>query len=245
MPYPDNDGLITKINALVSTAPTLSAAADSIGTIGAGTDMVVSNFAGVESVLDKLSDFLTELKSNHAYTPAGVVVPFAGKSGMVPVGWWLCDGSAFPGTISTALQTILVDAGFASTLPDLRGRTVFGVGTNIDVDNVGDSDPISTVANRRPKHQHTASAVNSTTSITASGSVLIPAQTNANAGYSTGLLRFADTNATLGGYNAGVGVTITDPGHGHTINVRPSDYSTVGTPTDTVPYLTLNYIIKN
>ena len=242
--YP-NDALSDDIDALISGANALSAAADSVGTISSGSDVLVSNFDHVEEVFDNLQAFLSELKSGHFYTPVGALMPFAGTSAYVPSGWLVCDGRSYAASgASVDLQSVLNAASF-SALPDLQGRVAVGIGTNGDVNAVGDSDGITTVANRRPKHQHTAASVNNTTGITASGSVLIPAQTATSTGYNTNLLRYVDTTATLGGYNAGVAVSVSDPGHGHTVNVRPADYASVGTPTDVVPYLALNYIIKN
>ncbi|MBN9219536.1 MAG: tail fiber protein [Mesorhizobium sp.] len=70
-----------------------------------------------------------------ALVPAGVVVPFAGMT--PPDGWLLCDGSAQSRTdyanLFTAISTTY-GAGDGSTtfnLPDLRGRSVFGL------DNMG------------------------------------------------------------------------------------------------------------
>lgn len=121
------DDLIVKIDALVSGASSLSAAADSIGTIQNGTDMVVENFDHVESVLDKLSEFLEELRDKHFYTPVGALMPFAGTEAWVPAGWIVCKGQSF-GTAgaSSDLQSLLGAAGF-STIPDLQGRVIAGV----------------------------------------------------------------------------------------------------------------------
>ncbi|MFZ2619771.1 MAG: tail fiber protein [Alphaproteobacteria bacterium] len=63
--------------------------------------------------------------------PTGTVMPFAGSS--TPVGWLKCDGSLVNRTTYAALFGVLgttYGAGDGSTtfaLPDLRGRSVFGV----------------------------------------------------------------------------------------------------------------------
>ena len=127
-----SDALRSTIDALVGAAPSLSSAADSVGTITAGSDVVVSNFAGVEAVLDRLADFFNELKDGSWYAPVGLVSPFAGVS--APVGWCLCDGRDLTDpAVSVELNALLVAAGFG-VVPDLRGRVVAGI------DNMGGTD---------------------------------------------------------------------------------------------------------
>lgn len=240
--YP-SDALSDDITALISTAPTLAAAADSIATIQSGTDVVVSNFAGVEAVFDKLQAFLSELQSGHFYTPVGALMPFAGLPGYVPSGWLVCDGSSYVASGASAdLQTILNAAGF-SALPDLRGRVIVGVGTNADVDSVGDSDGIGTVANRRPTHNHTFSLTATSGGVDHThGYYQQPGYTAASSAGS-GIPRAADNNAASGGYPTNTG---TASAYLHTHSVTGSVGATAaGTPSDVVPFLTLNYIIKN
>jgi microcystin-dependent protein len=239
--YP-SDALSDDITALISTAPTLAAAADSIATIQSGTDVVVSNFAGVEAVFDKLQAFLSELQSGHFYSPVGALMPFAGTSAYVPSGWLVCDGRSYAASGASAdLQTVLNAAGF-SALPDLQGRVVVGVGTNAAVDLVGDSDGISTVAYRRPQHKHSTTASTSV-SISDPGhghtnrASTVAGVNNSNDGFVRGTNiqdgGFANTNGNTTGITASASTSVT-----------VGDQST-GTPTDVVPYLTLNYIIKN
>lgn len=58
--------------------------------------------------------------------------------------WYLCDGRASPHADLTALV--------GANLPDAPGRALVMKGTHADVNAIGKSDPVSTVANRRPKH---------------------------------------------------------------------------------------------
>jgi microcystin-dependent protein len=246
--YP-NDNLSDDIDALVSGASSLGVAASSVGTISNGSDVVVENFAGLQSALSGLSAFLSELKSGHFYTPVGALMPFAGVTsgsnnalgdGWVPSGWIACNGQTFVAAGASAdLQSLLVAAGFGD-IPDLRGRTIFGVGTNAAVDVLGDSDGIATVANRRPQHKHTASS-NTTGAHTHSISHTDQGYASQNSGNGSTFIM-----GNLNGYNnfgAGVNLVANSNGnHSHTITVGDQ---TTGTPTDVVPYLTLNYIIKN
>lgn len=69
--------------------------------------------------------------------PTGMIAPFAGT--VVPAGWFLCAGQAVSRTTYAALFTALGttygagDGTSTFNLPDLRGRSVFGV------DNMGGS----------------------------------------------------------------------------------------------------------
>ncbi len=72
--------------------------------------------------------------SIHLATPAGVVLPFAGSA--APTGFLLCDGSSKLRTDYADLFTAIGTAfgsvdGTHFTLPDMRGRTSVGVGSNI------------------------------------------------------------------------------------------------------------------
>jgi microcystin-dependent protein len=87
--------------------------------------------------------------------PAGAITAFGGAS--APTGWLLCDGSAVNRTTYAtlfALFSTTYGVGDGSTtfnLPDLRGRTIVGKGTNLDT--LGESDGLG-VGSRTPKHNH-------------------------------------------------------------------------------------------
>lgn len=99
--------------------------------------------------------------------PIGTVIPYMFPNS--PVGFLVCDGStvlrsAYPELFQLANSAGLVGtvfgAGDGSTtfaLPDMRGRTVVGVGTNSDVNTIGANDGVA-VASRTPKHTHTIPA---------------------------------------------------------------------------------------
>ncbi len=96
--------------------------------------------------------------------PTGLVSPFAGAS--APAGWLACDGSAVSRSTYAALFTVLgtiYGAGNGTTtfnLPDLRGRTVIGVGQGSSLANrmlggtVGEETHTLTTA-EIPSHTHT------------------------------------------------------------------------------------------
>ena len=79
-----------------------------------------------------------------------------------PLGFLFCDASAVSRTGYSALYAAIgtaFGAGDGTTtfnLPDLRGRSIVGLGTNAAVNALALSDGVTTVANRRPQHRHTA-----------------------------------------------------------------------------------------
>jgi microcystin-dependent protein len=153
--------------------------------------------------------------------PAGALVAYGGTS--APSGWLLCDGTAVSRTGANANLFAAIgtaygvgDGSTTFNLPDMRGRVPVGLGTHADVNTLGNSDGMGTVANRRPKHRHTAHTHG------------VPERTIA-AGAGTQLPQGTD-NATSG---ATTTTTATDGGSG---NVNDS--------LDAPAYLVHNYIIK-
>ncbi len=91
--------------------------------------------------------------------PSGVVLPYGGLSSP-SADWLLADGTAYSRTTYAALFGVystrfgVGDGSTTFNIPDLRGRSVFGLGTHADVSTVGNNDGVA-VGNRRPKHRHT------------------------------------------------------------------------------------------
>lgn len=85
--------------------------------------------------------------------PAGTLVDWMQPGSVLPTGWVAYDGSVLPG--STGIYADLyAHLGNTTTLPDTRGRMTVAKGTHADVSTIGNNDG-TTLANRRPKHQHT------------------------------------------------------------------------------------------
>jgi microcystin-dependent protein len=82
--------------------------------------------------------------------------------------WLYCNGAVASQTTYADLYAAIgpnafgTDSGGNFSLPDARGRALFFTGTHADTD-LGDSDGVS-LANRRPKHQHTTTASGTTSS---------------------------------------------------------------------------------
>ena len=207
--------------------------------------------------------------------PVGVINQYVGST--APDGWLFCDGGDGSGTGSGSLNAsagtayadlwgVLNSAGFsgigsqsAMLLPDLRGRVPVGKGTNGDVDALGDSDGISTVANRRPKHYHDISG-----SATSGGVDHTHGGTTGNAGghsHTIGLGREvigrASGGSTFGKYDDGgpIGTSgVGDHSHSfttgyasaylHTHSLSGTVGPTSSSPLDGPAFITVNYIIK-
>ena len=88
----------------------------------------------------------------------GVIEMYAGST--APTGYLICDGAAVSRSTYSALFGVCSTTyGSGDTLttfnvPDMRGRTAVGLGTNAAVNTLNNNDGVA-VANRRPQHRHT------------------------------------------------------------------------------------------
>ena len=209
-------------------------------------------------IVGDLTDLDTRLTAATAYiVPAGSLTSYVGAA--APSGWLLCDGSQVSQSTYSALYAIIgankfgTDTGGNFFLPDLRGRVPVGLGTNADVDVIGDNDGAA-LADRRVKHKHTvaASATASSTatvSETSTGSVVYEYSINQySAGSGSGFKIKADSQA--GGFSGGNIGTASNHTHsvGVTVSTTVTPTVTAGpqttSPTDGPSFLTLNFIIK-
>lgn len=168
MPY--SDLLNSKLGDLSTTAG--NAVADLSGVV-AGADVLASQFADVKNALEDLQQFVNEFKGGYYYTPTGTIVPFGGvyPNEAPPAGWLACSGvtvtqAAYPDlfNVLTANGSAFPYGGSATTTytPDLRGRTVIGVGaattgatlTGVQGGVQGASTHTLSVA-QMPVHSHT------------------------------------------------------------------------------------------
>jgi len=124
------DALKSKLDDLYSTA---GAAVSDLSGVVAGADVLASQFADVKNALQDLQDLADGLRSGYAYTPTGVVVPFAGSDANKPPGGWLvCNGASLSTSSYPNLFAVIGyefgGSGANFSLPDLQGRTIIGVG---------------------------------------------------------------------------------------------------------------------
>ena len=102
------------------------------------------------------NDYLLKSEALSSYvTPIGIISPYAGS--VAPAKWLMCDGSGFSSSTYADLATLLGDvyathSGTTYYVPDLRGRTVIGMGAGSLLTNrtIGNSFGAETL----PSHDH-------------------------------------------------------------------------------------------
>lgn len=235
------DLLNSKLTDLSTTAG--NAVADLAG-VQSGADVLASQFTDVKNALQDLQDFVNEFKTGYYYTPTGVVVPFAGAAtDRPPTGWYLCNGDTWATLTLSAgnpLYDLLQSQGWLG-VPDLRGKTVIGVQTGTyDLKTAHGAATRALAATNLPTHTHSWSTTSTGGHEHTYG---INAQTASAGGTSApNLLRFADTNATLGNTTGGTGG---GGAHSHSGTTGDGTGTFNATPIDMLqPSLALNYIIK-
>ncbi len=95
----------------------------------------------------------------------GTIFAYGGTT--APTGYLLCDGTSYATANQPALHAVIGYAyggsGANFNVPDMRGRTIYGKGTHVDVDALGDNEGVA-LASRTPKlaHNHPASGTRDT-----------------------------------------------------------------------------------
>lgn len=188
---------------------------------------------------------LARADHNHAISPS-LLVPTGSMmqyiSSAAPDGWLLCEGQSLASSSYPNLYNAITNngtsfpyggSGTTFNLPDLRGRMPIGKGTHADVDALGDSDGISTVSNRRPKHQHTVYDPGHNHSLTY----------DANAAWFSLTTGVNDPQQGAGNraYRL-AGITVNNNTTG--IKINPENAATSTSPQDSPAYVVVNYIIK-
>lgn len=126
-----NSSPVNQFNILTATTPTWTPVSTEVIAVllaSARTFAEVVRFNEVVT-FDKAPVF----SAGGGVVPIGTITAFGGSS--APTGWLICGGSEVSQTTYAALYAVLgvdafgTDAGGNFFLPDLRGRTVLGVGT--------------------------------------------------------------------------------------------------------------------
>lgn len=185
----------------------------------------------------------------NSMTPVGSVLAFC--SSTPPSGWLLCNGQSLlrAGTYADLFAVLGTTYGAADgthfNVPDIRGRMVAGYaasGGHTDVSTMAATDG-SSAANARPTHKtsvtdpthnHTQDAH----SHSVSGTVVV----NLNAG---GTLAITVGNGDASGTAAVSGTAASSTATNQAASTGiTAGVQTAGTPTDTVSYIVLNYIVR-
>ncbi len=148
----------TKYNANFTSVKNVVNGGLDRGNFAANADILVTKFAaGAEG------QYLKSVSSVGAWSaaptadpiPTGVITSWS--TATAPSGWLLCDGASYDTTVKAALFAIIGYAyggsGANFNVPDFRGRTVFGLGTHVDVDSYADTEGLA-VGSRRPDISH-------------------------------------------------------------------------------------------
>lgn len=97
------------------------------------------------------------------FTPVGAIVTWAGTIATIPDKWLLCDGALldvddYP-DLRAALDIPFDDNTFL-TVPDLRDRFIYGMGTGSTLGATGGAATVALAINEIPAHVHTVSKGN-------------------------------------------------------------------------------------
>lgn len=247
-----SDLINSKLTDLSSTAG--DAVSDLSGVV-AGADVLASQFVDVKNALQDLQDLAVALRDNYAYTPTGVVVPFAGQAtDKPPLGWFVCNGDSFASVGLSAgdkLYDLLVAASW-SALPDLRGRTIIGVGTGSGLtarslrDVLGD-ERLQAHTHTMGNHTHSISG-SGTTSDAGAHSHTIDAVREvigrASGGSTFGKLDNGGSQGTSGVGNHSHTWSFSGTSGGPSTNTTDAHNQSQGSGQNMQPSLALNYLIK-
>lgn len=197
-------------------------------TVNAGDTFAASSYNIISAdIQDHESRLNTILNS---VVPVGTIIPYVAAT--APSNWLVCNGSQVSQSTYSALYAIIgpnkfgTDTGGNFYLPDLQGRMPVGLGTNADVDAIGENDG-SALANRSPKHQHTIYDPTHT-----HFGAVCPTSDPADGGYgrmgNPGTIQYSQNMTSV---STGV-------------KVNPQGAASSSNPTDTPAYIVLNFIIK-
>jgi microcystin-dependent protein len=224
MPYQPN-ALTSDLTALASTAG--NAVADLTGVV-AGADVLASQFTDVKAALQDLVDLTNTIRDGGYYTPVGSLMPFAAST--VPEGWLACNGDSWATlsmTTGAPLYDLLQPLGYAG-VPDLRGRTIIGVGVGTEITGVlntiqGVKEVTLTSAQSGvPAHSHPITDVaHSHTSRASNGGAILNSGDGFNRGSSIQDPGFANTSSQYTGITGTNNNTAANAASAHT-NIQPS-----------------------
>ena len=161
---------------------------------GAGilTDLVTSDsasvsFTGEGTNASPLAAAVVVGGGGIAAFESGMMIDYAGA--VAPAGWLLADGTSYATAAHPALFAaigyVYGGAGANFNVPDASGRATYGLGSNADVNALGDNDGFA-LANRTPNHDHTTPGVSFTSTGTATDTTP-DSQTGVNSTSQTGV----------------------------------------------------------
>jgi microcystin-dependent protein len=97
------------------------------------------------------------------FTPVGSIVAWAGTIATIPEKWQICDGHLLSVDDYPDLRAALdipFDDNVFLTVPDLRDRFIYGMGTGSTLGATGGAATVALAINELPAHAHTVSKGN-------------------------------------------------------------------------------------
>jgi microcystin-dependent protein len=254
------DVLATQFDSLKSTVDALSIA---LNELTGGQYTVLKDTAAARPATPSTGQlfFASDTKALSLYggawgvvSPTGIVSPFAGAT--APEGWLLCDGTTTHSTTTYAALFALIaytygGSGGTFGVPNLKGRTVIGVGLGVDAIPVtgvlGVAQGAATVTltgaeSGTSAHSHTNS-VSETSAGAQSSRGIVNNLSTAGSGSSSTMFWSSQTGGLAGDNNA----FSTAGNHTHSVGVTINNSTAAAASsahTNIQPSLPLNYIIK-
>lgn len=167
-------------------------------------------------------------------TPTGSMIPTLAEAEPPGDGWKLCNGQELSKAEYPTLYALFggqygeSDVGFQ--LPDLRGRTVFGAGPDIDLGATGGETQLVLSEANLPSHSHNVNDPGHAHAITDPGhshSIAVPpngenvsAGSDVEASEGAGSTGSASTGISVNG--AATGITLGNTGSGQPVNILPA-----------------------
>lgn len=236
----------TIVNADVNSAAAIAYSKLNLASSITSADIVDSTIV--------LGDLATALQA--FLTPTGTVSAFAGSS--APTGYLLCDGSAVSQTTYAALYAVVganaygTDGGGNFSLPNLKGRTVIGVGVGTEITGVrGTLQGVKEVTLSAAESGTTAHGHNNSVSESSAGAVSYGSIVN-NTSFASGggsAQRYIPNTSQATGLagNEGDNSFGTASNHSHSVSVTINNSTAAAAAsahTNIQPSMPLNYIIK-
>ena len=236
----------TIVNADVNSAAAIAYSKLNLASSVTSAD-IVNNTIVIGDLATALQAFLT---------PTGTVSAFAGAS--APTGYLLCDGSAVSQTTYAALFAVVganafgTDGGGNFSLPNLKGRTVIGVGVGTEITGVrGTLQGVKEVTLSAAESGTTAHGHNNSVSESSAGAVSYGSIVN-NTSFASGggsAQRYIANSSQATGLagNEGDNTFGTASNHSHSVSVTINNSTAAAASsahTNIQPSMPLNYIIK-
>jgi microcystin-dependent protein len=197
-------------------------------------------------------DYASNIRS--PVVPIGTVFSFAGSS--APNGWMVCDGSSLSRVNYRSLYNVIgttygSDDGTTFNIPDLRGRTILGVGqgsglSNRTLSQTGGAETHTLTIPEMPSHNHSGTTSTNgshthTINQTPHSHTYLGVQSQSNFGGGVDSSADDSNRPVETTSSTTISISLNENGdHAHTISSQGSSLPH----NNMQPFMALNYIIK-